>query len=168
MQCRISITLTQTRFEILAQKDKLPGLRVPEAVMPIRILPYLCVYQVNRISSKSFSYFVWRNKSTSIKSDVRIAWVGVMLCINTDSQLLTTLCVCAYLHTHAPHAWVCIDSCCLYYFVRNSLVALLEALCAQNVYMHAYLNIPMHMYYTCQTGHIRTQAGTPGLSSMER
>ena len=38
----------------------------------------------------------------------------------------------AYAHAHArAHVQTCFDSCCFYYLVRNSLVALLEALCAR-------------------------------------
>jgi len=37
--------------------------------------------------------------------------------------------------------WKALDWCCLYCFTRNSLVALLEALCARNVYtyLHVYI-----------------------------
>jgi len=38
----------------------------------------------------------------------------------------------AYMHAHVHiHIHVHLDWCCFYYFVRNSLVALLEALCAR-------------------------------------
>jgi len=52
-----------------------------------------------------------------------------------------------YRHVHT-HYW-----CCFYYFVRNSLVALLEALCAR-ICIHAYIDIYIYTYlytyiYTC-------------------
>ena len=47
------------------------------------------------------------------------------------------LCMCVHIHLRFNHHWVktcinihMIDWCCFYYFARNSLVALLEALCA--------------------------------------
>ena len=64
--------------------------------------------------------------------------------------LYANICVHEYIYIH-----IYIDRCCFYYFVRNSLVALLEALCARipffrfvntGFYIHVYMYIYTYMY----------------------
>jgi len=49
------------------------------------------------------------------------------------------VCVCVHAHTHThkqKHLHVYIDRCCFHYFIRNSLVAFLEALFARIFLLH--------------------------------
>ena len=60
-----------------------------------------------------------------------------------------------YIHIH--------DWCCFYYFVRNSLVALLEALCALYTctHVHAHVHILVHVHTRTHTHlHTHTHAHT--------
>jgi len=57
-------------------------------------------------------------------------------------------------NTHLP-ANTTLDWCCFYYFVRNSLVAMLEDLCARNVITRPWLPYPSMLGAVKSTGELQ-------------
>ena len=55
---------------------------------------------------------------------------------------------CRTRHLHIIQSLKQIDWCCFYYFVRNCLVALLEALCAR-IFFFGFVNIGFFWYFIC-------------------
>ena len=82
---------------------------------------------------------------------------------NTSPRSFSGGCICTLsstctirLNTHVYNIYACvymIDWCCFYYFVKNSLIALLEALCTRKVYACVYMSIytTFHMKDTPRT-----------------
>jgi len=76
--------------------------------------------------------------------------------INTQNvNIQVNMYICIYVHVYVY------DWCCFYYFVRNILVALLEALCAKK---YTYIYICMYMYVYHVHGSIAGLCRVPGPS----
>ena len=72
--------------------------------------------------------------------------IWVSLCVS-----ITSISSCTYMHAFG-HMYICFDGRCVCYFIRNSLVALLDALFTRNMYTYIYTHTHTHIC-TSTTAH---------------